>query len=110
MISGSEWGRARDACRQPKLPTSLRCGNACCKCTLNAEFLPEIACRQAAVLCAKQGAPQSFSAQERRMSGKTMKALLLRKHGGLEDLEVVSDYPAPRATEGHVVIRVCASS
>jgi NADPH:quinone reductase-like Zn-dependent oxidoreductase len=41
---------------------------------------------------------------------KTMKALLLRKHGGLEELEVVSDYPVPAAVEGHVVIRVRASS
>jgi len=39
-----------------------------------------------------------------------MKALVLRKHGGLEDLEVVSDYPVPRAIEGYVVIRVHASS
>jgi len=39
-----------------------------------------------------------------------MKALLLRQHGGLEDLEVVSNYPVPKATEGHVVIRVRASS
>ena len=45
------------------------------------------------------------------MSGKkTMKALVLRKHGGLEDLEVVDDYPVPRPIEGHVVIRVRASS
>ena len=42
--------------------------------------------------------------------GKTMKALLLRKHGGLEELEVVSDHPVPQAVEGHVVIRVRASS
>jgi NADPH:quinone reductase-like Zn-dependent oxidoreductase len=41
---------------------------------------------------------------------KTMRALLLRKHGGLEELEVVSDYPVPAAVEGHVVIRVRASS
>jgi alcohol dehydrogenase len=41
---------------------------------------------------------------------KTMKALLLRKHGGLEELEVVSDYPVPVAADGHVVIRVRASS
>jgi alcohol dehydrogenase len=40
----------------------------------------------------------------------TMKALLLRKHGGLEQLDVVSDHPVPTATEGHVVIRVRASS
>jgi len=39
-----------------------------------------------------------------------MKALLLRQHGGLEDLEVVPDYPVPKAAEGHVVIRVRASS
>ncbi len=39
-----------------------------------------------------------------------MKALLLRKHGGLEELSVVPDYPVPAATEGHVVIRVGASS
>ena len=39
-----------------------------------------------------------------------MKALLLRKHGGLDDLEVVEDHPMPTATEGHVVIRVRASS
>jgi NADPH:quinone reductase-like Zn-dependent oxidoreductase len=44
------------------------------------------------------------------VSGKTMKALLLRKHGGLDDLEVVNDHPLPSATDGHVVIRVRASS
>ena len=41
---------------------------------------------------------------------KTMKALLLRKHGGLDELQVVNDYPLPTAVEGHVVIRVGASS
>jgi NADPH:quinone reductase-like Zn-dependent oxidoreductase len=40
----------------------------------------------------------------------TMKALVLRQHGGLSDLEVVNDHPIPRAAEGHVVIRVRASS
>jgi NADPH:quinone reductase-like Zn-dependent oxidoreductase len=39
-----------------------------------------------------------------------MKALLLRRHGGLADLELVDDHPMPRAAEGHVVIRVKASS
>ena len=39
-----------------------------------------------------------------------MKALVLRKHGKLDDLEVVTDYPIPKATEGHVVIRVRAAS
>src|SRR6266699_4674389 len=41
---------------------------------------------------------------------KTMKALLLRKHGGLDELEVAADYPAPTAGAQHVVIRVRASS
>ena len=39
-----------------------------------------------------------------------MKALVLRKHGTLDDLTVVNDYPTPKATEGHVVIRVRAAS
>src|SRR5947207_2433458 len=39
-----------------------------------------------------------------------MRSLVLRQHGGLDNLEVVSDYPLPRAIEGHVVIRVRASS
>src|SRR5882762_3986990 len=45
-----------------------------------------------------------------RVNGITMRALVLRRHGGLSDLEVVDDYPVPRATDGHVVIRVRASS
>jgi NADPH:quinone reductase-like Zn-dependent oxidoreductase len=44
------------------------------------------------------------------MSAKTMKALLLRRHGDLQDLDVVSDYPVPQAGEGQAVIRVKASS
>ena len=43
-------------------------------------------------------------------SAKIMKALLLRRHGGLDGLEVANDYPAPAADDGHVVIRVRASS
>src|SRR6266404_9011342 len=43
-------------------------------------------------------------------SGNTMRALVLRKHGGLDDLEVVNDHPVPKAAEGHVVVRVRASS
>src|SRR5216684_1472781 len=39
-----------------------------------------------------------------------MKALLLRSHGGLDQLDVASDYPAPTADEEHVVIRVRAAS
>jgi NADPH:quinone reductase-like Zn-dependent oxidoreductase len=44
------------------------------------------------------------------VSDKTMRALVLRRHGGLEDLEFVSDHPRPEVVEGHVVIRVRASS
>jgi NADPH:quinone reductase-like Zn-dependent oxidoreductase len=39
-----------------------------------------------------------------------MRALLLRRHGTRDDLELVTDYPMPRADEGHVVIRVRASA
>ena len=39
-----------------------------------------------------------------------MKALVLREHGGLENLHVVDDYQDPKIIEGHVVIRVGASS
>src|SRR6201995_6129777 len=41
---------------------------------------------------------------------ETMKALLLRQHGGLENLELVTDHPKPKAKPGSVVIRVRASS
>ena len=44
------------------------------------------------------------------MTTTTMKALVLRKHGDLGELEVVGDYPSPKVVEGHVVIRVRASS
>jgi len=44
------------------------------------------------------------------MSAKTMRALVLRLHGSRDDLQLVEDYPAPQAVEGHVVIRVRASS
>src|SRR6266852_5836149 len=44
------------------------------------------------------------------VNGTTMRALVLRRHGGLSDLEVVDDYPIPRGAEGHVLIRVRASS
>lgn len=39
-----------------------------------------------------------------------MRALVLKQHGGLENLQVVDDHPMPVATEGHSVIRVRASS
>ena len=43
------------------------------------------------------------------MAGNTMRALVLQKHGTLDDL-AVTDHPLPRAIEAHVVIRVRASS
>ncbi|MBI4294530.1 MAG: zinc-binding dehydrogenase [Betaproteobacteria bacterium] len=39
-----------------------------------------------------------------------MRALVLRRHGGISDLEYVTDHPAPKVIPGHVVIRVRASS
>ncbi len=41
---------------------------------------------------------------------ETMRALVLRQHGGLENLQVVEDHPKPKAKAGAVVIRVRASS
>src|ERR1700749_2475794 len=46
----------------------------------------------------------------RTTSERTMRALVLRRHGSRDDLELVADYPAPRVVDGHVVIRVRASS
>jgi NADPH:quinone reductase-like Zn-dependent oxidoreductase len=48
--------------------------------------------------------------EENRHVAKTMKALVLRRHGDLQDLEVATDYPVPQVIDGHVVIRVKASS
>ena len=39
-----------------------------------------------------------------------MKALVLRQHGGLENLEYTTDHPQPVIKEGHVIIKVGASS
>jgi NADPH:quinone reductase-like Zn-dependent oxidoreductase len=39
-----------------------------------------------------------------------MKAVVLREHGGLDKLQYVTDFPDPSVTEGHVVIRVKATS
>lgn len=39
-----------------------------------------------------------------------MKAVVLYKHGGLDELTYVTDFPDPKTVEGHVVIRVRATS
>ena len=39
-----------------------------------------------------------------------MKALVLSQHGGLENLQCVTDYPMPTLQDGRVIIRVGASS
>lgn len=44
------------------------------------------------------------------MAAATMRALVLTQHGGLDELRVVDDHPRPQASDGHVVIRVRASS
>src|SRR5262249_49454808 len=55
--------------------------------------------------------PGGKEEKDETVSGqKTMKALVLRKPGGLDELEVVTDHPLPAAVAGHVVIRVRASS
>ncbi len=40
----------------------------------------------------------------------TMRALVLPRHGSLDELRLVQDHPVPRAVEGQVVVRVRASS
>jgi len=44
------------------------------------------------------------------VAAKTMRALVLQAHGGLDELKLVQDYPVPQVVPGHVVIRVRASS
>jgi alcohol dehydrogenase len=39
-----------------------------------------------------------------------MKAVILEKHGGLDELKLVAHFPDPKMVEGHVVIRVKATS
>ena len=39
-----------------------------------------------------------------------MKAVVLKQHGTIDDLEYVTDFPDPVVKEGHVVIRVGATS
>ncbi|HEY0337643.1 MAG TPA: zinc-binding dehydrogenase [Burkholderiales bacterium] len=39
-----------------------------------------------------------------------MKAVVLREHGSLDNLQYVTDFPDPQVVEGHVVIRVRATS
>lgn len=40
----------------------------------------------------------------------TMRALVLRRHGDVEDVELVEDFPRPELRPGHVIVRVMASS
>ncbi|MGZ5258315.1 MAG: zinc-binding dehydrogenase [Burkholderiales bacterium] len=39
-----------------------------------------------------------------------MKAVVLREHGSIDKLQYVTDFPDPRVVEGHVIIRVRATS
>ncbi|HEX9686383.1 MAG TPA: zinc-binding dehydrogenase, partial [Burkholderiales bacterium] len=39
-----------------------------------------------------------------------MKAVILEKHGGLDELKLAAKFPDPKLVEGHVVIRVKATS
>jgi NADPH:quinone reductase-like Zn-dependent oxidoreductase len=41
---------------------------------------------------------------------KTMRALVLRRHGGRDDLEIARDHPVPEAGAGQALVRVRASS
>jgi alcohol dehydrogenase len=59
------------------------------------------------IACANQ---KPTNDAEEHVAGDTMRALVLNKHGTLDDLAVVDDKPRPQAIEAHVVIRVRASS
>jgi len=39
-----------------------------------------------------------------------MKAVILERHGGLDALRLVPDFPDPKVVDGHAVIRVRATS
>ena len=39
-----------------------------------------------------------------------MKAVVLKQHGKIDSLEYVTDFPDPKVVDGHVVIRVRATS
>ena len=39
-----------------------------------------------------------------------MKAVVLKQHGTIDSLEYVTDFPDPKVVDGHVVIRVRATS
>jgi NADPH:quinone reductase-like Zn-dependent oxidoreductase len=54
--------------------------------------------------------PGGPAARRELVVAKTMKALVLKKHGELDELELVNDYAVPQVIDGHVVIRVRASS
>src|SRR5258708_40340688 len=54
--------------------------------------------------------PAVTADETKSKSDRTMRALVLRRHGSRDDLELVEDHPAPQAVAGHVVIRVRASS
>jgi NADPH:quinone reductase-like Zn-dependent oxidoreductase len=51
-----------------------------------------------------------LTSSETTVPAQTMRALVLRRHGGRDDLELAEDYPRPQPADGHVVIRVRASS
>src|SRR5436190_974032 len=49
-------------------------------------------------------------AEDRSARPSAMRALLLREHGNIDELQVVSTHPVPALAPGHVLIRVHASS
>src|SRR6201996_6764434 len=58
----------------------------------------------------RPGAWRPIASKREHEMSETMRALVLRQHGGLENLSVVNDHPRPKAKPGSVVIRVGASS
>src|SRR5262249_11620227 len=73
----------------------------------NAQLSPAPLCNSA--LHALHNQPLLRAARRILLGLGDMKALLLRRHGGLENLEI-AEYPKPAAGAGQAVIRVRASS
>ncbi len=51
-----------------------------------------------------------WGATEENAVAKTMRALVLRRHGGLDALEAVRDYPVPEPGPGQALVQVRAAS
>ena len=92
QITGIAGAARLDGQPEEKLVACARWSSGCARCPEQPRPSPDVSI------------PSHFHGDS------TVKALVLRQHGGLEQLEVVADHPRPAVTDEHVVIRVRASS